>query len=302
MKTFVKIAVALAGIGVLALVGREVPALLPRFTAWVASLGAWGPLAFIAGYSHRPGDLRARLPADDRRRRHLRLRQGRHLRDDRRHHRRDARLSHRAATSRGISSSSCSAASRACMIIDRAVERHGFRLVALLRMSPAVPFVLLNYALGLSRIKLLDYVAASIGMLPVVAHVRLHRQGRRRPGHPGQRRRTAARPGVLRDDRPRVSSRPSASRSSSRGSPSRRSSSEIASLGRYGTVTTSSFDGGPDAAAVEAADPDEVDAVRVRGTVSESGPPPIQRSRGSTGLPTSPLRRRSCWRPRRRSR
>jgi uncharacterized membrane protein YdjX (TVP38/TMEM64 family) len=54
-------------------------------------------------------------------------------------------------------------------IIDRAVERHGFRLVALLRMSPAVPFVLLNYALGLSRVKLLDYVAASIGMLPVVA-------------------------------------------------------------------------------------------------------------------------------------
>jgi uncharacterized membrane protein YdjX (TVP38/TMEM64 family) len=29
--------------------------------------------------------------------------------------------------------------------------------------------VLLNYALGLSRIRLVDYVAASIGMLPVVA-------------------------------------------------------------------------------------------------------------------------------------
>ena len=36
-------------------------------------------------------------------------------------------------------------------------------------MSPAIPFVLLNYALGLSRIRLLDYIAASIGMLPVVA-------------------------------------------------------------------------------------------------------------------------------------
>jgi uncharacterized membrane protein YdjX (TVP38/TMEM64 family) len=54
-------------------------------------------------------------------------------------------------------------------IIDRAVERHGFRLVALLRMSPAVPFTLLNYALGLSRVRLADYVAASVGMLPVVA-------------------------------------------------------------------------------------------------------------------------------------
>ncbi|MEZ5285313.1 MAG: hypothetical protein R2712_11000 [Vicinamibacterales bacterium] len=32
-----------------------------------------------------------------------------------------------------------------------------------------MPFVLLNYALGLSRVRLRDYVAASIGMLPVVA-------------------------------------------------------------------------------------------------------------------------------------
>jgi len=49
------------------------------------------------------------------------------------------------------------------------VEQQGFRLVALLRMSPAVPYVLLNYALGLSRVRLMDYIAGSIGMLPVVA-------------------------------------------------------------------------------------------------------------------------------------
>jgi uncharacterized membrane protein YdjX (TVP38/TMEM64 family) len=41
--------------------------------------------------------------------------------------------------------------------------------MVLLRLSPAVPYVLLNYALGLSRVRLLDYVGASIGMLPVVA-------------------------------------------------------------------------------------------------------------------------------------
>jgi uncharacterized membrane protein YdjX (TVP38/TMEM64 family) len=168
MKTFVKIAVALTGIGALALVGREAPTLLPRFASWVASLGAWGPLAFIAGYSVAPvifapaflltiaagaifGFVKgviyvmigATIGAT------LAFLTGRYL----------ARqfveqLLHREPR---------------LQIIDRAVERHGFRLVAMLRMSPAVPFVLLNYALGLSRIRLVDYVAASIGMLPVVA-------------------------------------------------------------------------------------------------------------------------------------
>jgi uncharacterized membrane protein YdjX (TVP38/TMEM64 family) len=32
-----------------------------------------------------------------------------------------------------------------------------------------VPYVLLNYARGLSRVRLADYVAGSIGLLPVVA-------------------------------------------------------------------------------------------------------------------------------------
>lgn len=168
MKTVLKIAAALAALALLIVVGREVPAMLPRFTSWVASLGAWGPLAFIAGYSIAPvifapaflltiaagaifGFLKgvfyvmigATIGAT------LAFLTGRYLA---RHF--VERLLHRDPR---------------LQIIDRAVERHGFRLVALLRMSPAVPFVLLNYALGLSRVKLLDYVAASIGMLPVVA-------------------------------------------------------------------------------------------------------------------------------------
>ncbi len=168
MKTAVKIAAAVAGLAVLVLLGREAPAMLPKFAAWVASLGAWGPVAFIAGYSIAPvifapaflltlaagaifGFVKgviyvmigATIGAT------LAFLTGRYLA---RHFverllRREPRLA----------------------IIDRAVERHGFRLVALLRMSPAVPFVLLNYALGLSRVRLLDYVAACIGMLPVVA-------------------------------------------------------------------------------------------------------------------------------------
>ena len=51
--------------------------------------------------------------------------------------------------------------------IDRAVGESGFRIVLLLRLSPVVPFGLLNYALGLTRVGLGTYVAASfVGMLP----------------------------------------------------------------------------------------------------------------------------------------
>jgi uncharacterized membrane protein YdjX (TVP38/TMEM64 family) len=168
MKALAKISAAIVGLAVLVFLGREAPAVLPRFTAWVASLGAWGPLAFIAGYSIAPvifapaflltiaagaifgfvkGVLYVMVGATIGAT--LAFLTGRYLA---RHFvegllTREPRLA----------------------LIDRAVERHGFRLVALLRMSPAVPFVLLNYALGLSRVRLLDYVAACIGMLPVVA-------------------------------------------------------------------------------------------------------------------------------------
>ncbi|MDE3154468.1 MAG: TVP38/TMEM64 family protein [Acidobacteriota bacterium] len=51
--------------------------------------------------------------------------------------------------------------------IDRAVGEKGFRLVLLLRLSPIVPFNLLNYALSLSDISIGRYVLASfVGMLP----------------------------------------------------------------------------------------------------------------------------------------
>lgn len=51
--------------------------------------------------------------------------------------------------------------------LDAAVERQGFTLVLLLRLSPVFPFSVLNYALSLTRVSLGSYVAASaIGMLP----------------------------------------------------------------------------------------------------------------------------------------
>jgi len=60
------------------------------------------------------------------------------------------------------------AASPKARALDRALARQSFRLVLLLRLSPILPFNLLNYALSLSRVRVRDYVLASfIGMLPV---------------------------------------------------------------------------------------------------------------------------------------
>ncbi len=51
--------------------------------------------------------------------------------------------------------------------IDQAVAREGWKIVGLVRLSPVFPFSLLNYAFGLTRVSLRDYVLASwIGMMP----------------------------------------------------------------------------------------------------------------------------------------
>lgn len=51
--------------------------------------------------------------------------------------------------------------------IDRAIGKQGFKIVLLLRLSPVFPFNLLNYAFGLTKVRLGHYVLASwIGMLP----------------------------------------------------------------------------------------------------------------------------------------
>src|SRR5713101_6080088 len=52
-------------------------------------------------------------------------------------------------------------------IIDRAVADEGWKIVLLTRLSPVFPFTLLNYAFGLTRVKLSQYVLASwLGMIP----------------------------------------------------------------------------------------------------------------------------------------
>lgn len=50
--------------------------------------------------------------------------------------------------------------------VERAVSAEGRRVVFFLRLSPLVPFNLLNYLLGLTTISLADYLVASAGMIP----------------------------------------------------------------------------------------------------------------------------------------
>ena len=51
--------------------------------------------------------------------------------------------------------------------VDGAVKKDGWKVVALLRMSPVLPSGFKSYFLGLTRVRLADYVSASAaGMLP----------------------------------------------------------------------------------------------------------------------------------------
>jgi uncharacterized membrane protein YdjX (TVP38/TMEM64 family) len=51
--------------------------------------------------------------------------------------------------------------------LDEAIGRNGFKMVFLVRLSPAFPFNVLNYALGLTKVRLRDYFFASwMGMFP----------------------------------------------------------------------------------------------------------------------------------------
>jgi uncharacterized membrane protein YdjX (TVP38/TMEM64 family) len=138
------------------------------FAEWVRSLGPWGPIAFVAGYAAATvlvmpaflltlaagalwgfwwGLLLAMTGAVC-----------------------GATLAFLGARSslRGVVERYVTRHPR-LVAIDRAVEAEGARLVLLLRLSPAVPFVLLNYVLGVSRISVRDHFLGLIGMIPTAA-------------------------------------------------------------------------------------------------------------------------------------
>lgn len=74
-----------------------------------------------------------------------------------------ARYGARGAIERRIASSPRFAA------IDAAIAAQGLRIALLLRLSPVFPFSLLNYALGLTRVRFAHYALACVGMLPATS-------------------------------------------------------------------------------------------------------------------------------------
>lgn len=160
-----KVAVSIAALAGLYFFGSTVAGYIPQFTDWVRELGVWGPIAFIAAYALAvvafvPGSL-------------LTLASG-------------AIFGVIAGTayvfvaatigatlaflvSRYVARSAVESrleGNTSFAAIDEAVGAQGRKIVFLLRLSPVFPFSLLNYALGLTRVRLLDYIVASVGMLP----------------------------------------------------------------------------------------------------------------------------------------
>jgi uncharacterized membrane protein YdjX (TVP38/TMEM64 family) len=164
-STLARALVAFVAIAILAVLGRGAGGYVPAFAAWVDRLGAWGPLVFILGYAV---GVIALVPAAL-----LTLAAGAIFGLVR-----GVLYVFIAAVAGSIGSfviarylarSSIErrlAANPRFAAIDRAVGAQGLRIVFLLRLSPVFPFVLLNYALGLTRIRLADYALASFGMIP----------------------------------------------------------------------------------------------------------------------------------------
>ena len=51
-------------------------------------------------------------------------------------------------------------------IMEKAVQREGFKVVLLTRLSPLFPFGLLNFTYGLSEVKVRDFTLGMIGIIP----------------------------------------------------------------------------------------------------------------------------------------
>ena len=59
------------------------------------------------------------------------------------------------------------AANHGFAAVDQAVASEGWKIVGLIRLSPIFPFSVMNYACGITRVSLRDYVLASAaGMFP----------------------------------------------------------------------------------------------------------------------------------------
>jgi uncharacterized membrane protein YdjX (TVP38/TMEM64 family) len=164
-KLILYIVLGLAVVAALVLAGQKASGVVIRFAEWVKDLGVWGPVVFILGYAvatvaFLPGSILTLASGFI-----FGLVQGTiysligatlgasaaFL---------IARYVARSRIERKIAGNAKFAA------IDKAVGREGFKIVALLRLSPAFPFNLLNYALGLTKVRFLPYLIACAAMLP----------------------------------------------------------------------------------------------------------------------------------------
>ncbi|MDH3254477.1 MAG: TVP38/TMEM64 family protein [Acidobacteriota bacterium] len=164
-RASLKVVLGLAALGALVLLGRRLGSYIPEFSGWLESIGFWGPILFIAGYvvaavALIPGSLLTLAAGAV-----FGLFEGTlyvfvgasagataaFL---------VARYVARQAVERRIEQRPRFRA------IDKAVAREGLKIVFLLRLSPIFPFNLLNYALGLTRVRFRDYLAGCFGMLP----------------------------------------------------------------------------------------------------------------------------------------
>ena len=149
------------------MVGRLLSPWLPQFAAWVNTLGVWAPVAFLAAYVvvcilMLPAFLLIMVAGAV-----FGLAKG-------------AALVLTGATLGGTSAfllgryvareqvAKRVAKNPTLAAIDRVVGEDGLKLVFLLRLSPAVPFVLTNYALGVTQVKLRDFMIGTLGLTPVV--------------------------------------------------------------------------------------------------------------------------------------
>jgi uncharacterized membrane protein YdjX (TVP38/TMEM64 family) len=160
-----KIALGLLGVAALVVLGRVAGAYVPLFAAWVDGLGFWGPAVFVAGYA---AAVVAFVPASL-----LTLAAGAifGLGEGTAYVFVAATLGSCLAflvaryVARGWVEARIQGDARFAAI-DREIAQQGLRIVFLLRLSPAFPFNLLNYALGLTRVSFGDYALAAVGMLP----------------------------------------------------------------------------------------------------------------------------------------
>jgi len=158
-------AVVLAMLALLIVAGRALGGYIPQFAQWVETLGLWGPLVFVAGYAGAtvafiPGSLLTLAAGAI-----FGLAKG------------TAYVFIGATLGSALAFLVARYVARQAVerrleghpkfdVVDKAVASQGLKIVLLLRLSPAFPYNLLNYALGLTSVRFRDYFIASLGMIP----------------------------------------------------------------------------------------------------------------------------------------